>query len=257
MPEGPEIKSMVDNIDGYIGTTLKKIDFVSGRYVHHGPPKNFSDLKLPQKIKDIYAHGKFIIIELEKDQYLYLTMGMSGYLDTEVYKHLRIKFKTSDGMFYMDDTRNFGQLQIFDTEGHIKKFKTLGYDPLGKNKKTKAEFRDYIRSFKKDWLITDAVMMPKFIAGIGNYLRAEIFYDSGIDPFCKLEDFTDQMLDALYDSTHRIIKHSYNKIKADSYINFKVYGREKCPKGNQILHIDRKGRRLWYCPNAIKFHCKK
>jgi formamidopyrimidine-DNA glycosylase len=100
-------------------------------------------------------------------------------------------------------------------------------------------------------------MMPKFIAGIGNYLRAEIFYDSGIDPFCKLEDFTDQMLDALYESTHRIIKHSYKKIKADSYINFKVYGREKCPKGNQILHIDRKGRRLWYCPNAIKFHCKK
>lgn len=256
MPEGPEIKSMVDNVDGFIGSTLKKIEFVSGRYVHHGPPKNFETLIFPQKIIDIYAHGKFIIMQLEKEQYIYLTMGMSGYLDTETYKNLRIKFKTNDGIFYMDDTRNFGQLQIFDTAGHIKKFKTLGYDPLGKNKKSKSEFREYIRSFKKTWLIADAVMMPKFIAGIGNYLRAEIFYDSGIDPFCKLEDFSDKMLDALYDSTHKIIKHSYKKIQEGSYINFKVYRREKCPKGNQIMFEDRKGRRLWYCPSSVKFKCK-
>ena len=257
MPEGPEIKNMVDNIEHFIDSTLKNIEFVSGRYVNHGPPKTFNILKFPQEILDIYAHGKFIIIKLEKKQYLYLTMGMSGHLDSETYKNLRIKFKTSIGIFYMDDTRNFGQLQIFDIDGHLKKFKTLGYDPLGKNKKTKLEFRTYFRSFKKNWLIADAVMMPKFIAGIGNYLRAEIFYDSGIDPFCKLEDFNDTMINAFYDSTHKIIKHSYKKIKDDSYINFKVYRREKCPKGNKILFIDRKNRRLWYCPKSIKYHCKK
>ena len=54
MPEGPEIKSMVDNVDGYIGTTLKKIEFVSGRYIHHGPPKNFSDLIFPVQASNHY-----------------------------------------------------------------------------------------------------------------------------------------------------------------------------------------------------------
>ena len=38
------------------------------------------------------------------------------------------------------------------------------------------------------------------------------------------------MLDALYDSTHKIIKHSYKKIQEGSYINFKVYRRENALK---------------------------
>ena len=257
MPEGPEIKNMVHNVENFIGSTLKNIKFISGRYVHHGPPKNFNKIKFPNKINNIFSHGKFIIISLENNMFLYLTMGMTGHLDVETYRNLRIEFVTNNGSFYMDDTRNFGQLNIFlNLDEHKKKLNSLGYDPLGKEKIPKQLFREYFRKFKKDWVIADALMMPKFIAGVGNYLRAEIFYDSGIDPYCQLQEFSDEMIDALYSSTHKIMKHSYNKIINDSYISFKVYNRETCPKGNLIVYTDRKGRRLWYCPKSIKYKCK-
>lgn len=256
MPEGPEIKSMVDEIEEFIDSKLKKIEIVSGRYVNHGPPKNFENLSLPQKILDIYAHGKFAIIHLENNIFIYLTMGMSGFLGTDYNKHLRLKFITTQGNFYLDDTRNFAQIQILNKEDHEKKLGKLGYDPLGKNKMNLKEFNNYFKKFKKDWIIADAFMNPKFIAGIGNYLRAEILYESRIDPFCTLDEFTDEMIEILYKYIHKIIKHSYNMILNGSYIKFKVYRRNLCPLGNKIEYVDRKTRRLWYCPKHIKYTCK-
>ena len=247
---------MVDEVEEFIDSKLKDIEIVSGRYKNHGPPKNFDRLNLPKKIIDFYSHGKFAIMVLEHNIYVYLTMGMSGFLGTDFYKHLRLKFKTSRGDFYLDDTRNFAQIQILNQEEHDKKISNLGYDPLGKNKMSLKDFIVYFRKFKKSWIIADAFMNPKFIAGIGNYLRAEILYESRIDPFCTLEEFTDEMIEILYKVTHKIIKHSYNMILNGSYIKFKVYRKQKCPLGNKIEYLDRKTRRLWYCPKIIKYSCK-
>lgn len=256
MPEGPEVKSMVNKLETFINSTLKEIKIISGRYIHHGPPKNFDSLKLPLKIIDIKTHGKFTIINLNHTIYIYITLGMTGFIGTDYYNHLRITFKTSKGNFYLDDTRNFAQLQILNCKEHQNKIKSFGYDPLGK-KMPFEQFLNYFKSFKSNWIIADALMKQNFISGIGNYLRAEILYETGIDPFCEIGAFDNEMIKLLYNYTHKIIKHSYNLILKGSYINFKVYRKTVCPKGNPIEYVDRKNRRLWYCPKAIKFKCKK
>ena len=41
MPEGPEVRAVVDQLQGGIGRRLVDVRFVSGRYVRHGPPDGF------------------------------------------------------------------------------------------------------------------------------------------------------------------------------------------------------------------------
>lgn len=43
MPEGPEVRTLVDQLQPAVGMRLADLRFVSGRYVRHGRPKGFDD----------------------------------------------------------------------------------------------------------------------------------------------------------------------------------------------------------------------
>ena len=104
MPEGPEVRTLVDQLQPAIGRRLVDLNFVSGRYTRHGKPKGFeefrktmtnfrcqaeSELLQVDIVKEWNAKGKFIYLVLDdgcakvaKDEdYLrsiWITLGMSG-----------------------------------------------------------------------------------------------------------------------------------------------------------------------------------
>jgi len=43
MPEGPEVRTLVDQLQGGVGRRLLDVHFVSGRYVQHGKPDGFEE----------------------------------------------------------------------------------------------------------------------------------------------------------------------------------------------------------------------
>ena len=43
MPEGPEVRTLVDQLQPAVGMRLVGIQFLSGRYVNHGPPGGYDD----------------------------------------------------------------------------------------------------------------------------------------------------------------------------------------------------------------------
>jgi formamidopyrimidine-DNA glycosylase len=45
MPEGPEVRTLVDQLQPGVGLRLCDLQFVSGRYTKHGKPKGFDDFK--------------------------------------------------------------------------------------------------------------------------------------------------------------------------------------------------------------------
>ena len=45
MPEGPEVRTLVDQLQPAVGMRLADLRFLSGRYVHHGRPKGFDDFR--------------------------------------------------------------------------------------------------------------------------------------------------------------------------------------------------------------------
>ena len=61
MPEGPEAKFLAECLDNARGK-LTSIEFVRGRYVTHGPPKNFAEFNaaLPLKLEKVTNKGKVI-----------------------------------------------------------------------------------------------------------------------------------------------------------------------------------------------------
>ena len=94
MPEGPEVRRTVDYLKKFLNKILLKITFNSGRYVKHGPFKNFNLIEkdLPLKITKIDCKGKFIYFIFENKQVLFNTLGMSGNWQTKEAKHNNVSF---------------------------------------------------------------------------------------------------------------------------------------------------------------------
>ena len=80
MPEGPEVRTLVDQLQGGVGRRLLDINFLSGRYVRNGKPSGFKEFastmtplsteaKSSPTFMDIIlswkAKGKFIYIILD------------------------------------------------------------------------------------------------------------------------------------------------------------------------------------------------
>lgn len=110
MPEGPEVRTLVDQLQPAVGMRLVDLRFLSGRYVRHGRPKGFDDFRRTMSrsgggnggtsdlIAEWNAKGKFIYLVLDEGQkkgavagdhegaippndYLrsiWITLGMSG-----------------------------------------------------------------------------------------------------------------------------------------------------------------------------------
>jgi len=118
MPEGPEVRTLVDQLQPAVGMRLVDLKFLSGRYVRHGRPKGFEDFArtiTPQSrnnmpaiqdtegdtnagecvdgtdvIKKLSCKGKFIYLVLDEGNHMHdtksndyrrsiwITLGMTG-----------------------------------------------------------------------------------------------------------------------------------------------------------------------------------
>jgi formamidopyrimidine-DNA glycosylase len=79
MPEGPEVRTLVDQLQGGVGRRLVDLQFLSGRYVRNGKPPTFGDFAhtmtkydapgAPRNVDIIQkwsCKGKFIYMLLDK-----------------------------------------------------------------------------------------------------------------------------------------------------------------------------------------------
>lgn len=104
MPEGPEVRTLVDQLQGGVGRRLTDIQFLSGRYIRHGRPDGFEafaktmtptfqphhpEPQFIDIIKEWNAKGKFIYIKLDDEanspaenndflRSIWITLGMTG-----------------------------------------------------------------------------------------------------------------------------------------------------------------------------------
>ena len=176
MPEAPEIRQYSDELNDFFEDhKLTEIKILSGRYKRHGVPDNLNELNklLPQKIKDVKTKGKFIYVILENNYVIAMTMGLSGFFTEDDLKHNNIQFKTINGSIFMNDVRNFGTLSIFkNIEQLQEKLDKIGPDIFYITENQFVEIIKKAPSAK----IGEFLMKQQKIAGIGNYLRADILW---------------------------------------------------------------------------------
>jgi DNA-formamidopyrimidine glycosylase len=276
MPEGPEVKRTVDNLQKYKNKMLNKITINAGRYSKK-PFKNQSLLlkDLPLKIIEINCKGKFIYWKFSNNKYLFNTLGMSGEWTTEDNKHNNVTFEINDKKLHFNDYRNFGTL-MYQTETDLeKKLKELGVDII-EDFKNITEFKKRLEKKRDDALIGTTLLDQKVVSGCGNYLRAEVLYQCKISPHRILKNLSEKDKENLWEKLTKlawifydldlaikkgILKKNEDLVKQyftpdyeeyGYYTNFIIYFQEKDPKGNKIITEKMGPRTIHWVPEVQK-----
>lgn len=276
MPECPELKHSRDRLREVL--LDKKITRLTcaetGRYKTK-QPVGMSEIiqDLPLKVTSINTKGKFMWWTLEgktKNWYMWCTYGMSGQWSRSAGKHVGFIVEFNDsGTFntreqqkmFFNDTRRFGTIKfVYNQDQHDKKLNSLGPDVLEDPPVDPEIFAKRILH-KPNRTIAEALMDQSGVAGVGNYLRAEILYDCGVDPWRNVTEITSEEYVKLCEATVRIAEASYKSQGASiktyrnvdgstgtAQFDFKAYGCKECPLGHEIMRRhDENGRMVHWC----------
>lgn len=268
MPEGPEVTIMKNSLKKFKNSKLKNIVFGHKKFKSKLTNLRQFENSLPLKIKDIKNKGKFVYILLDNDWAIGFTPGMTGhfwipgvssdYKTAEGYtynpKHNYVILETTNGDFYFNDPRRFGHFYIYnnkDSKNNLEsKLKTLGPDLIKDLPKiSQSEFNEHLSKFRPDKVLADALLEQKFIAGIGNYIRAEALYKAKISPLRTIGSLSANDKSRLKNALETVGKNSYQFQQGNGKLHtfhFKIYGN---PKAKQTK---RKGRTIWWDPEIQK-----
>lgn len=278
MPEGPEVLLSADLIRPILQNrqVIDIFTYPTSRYLRE-EPEGFYDFQNSLQnqviINNISVKGKFMHWEFSNNWYLFSTFGMSGQWSSIKGKHPCFSLKhqnlndSSDIQdIYFNDPRHFGTIKFTNNrQDWLDKINQLGWDPLSENLSEYKKWLDSIFS-KTDKTIGQVLLDQSIFAGSGNYIRAEVLYDSKISPFRKCSSLTQTEKDLLYQSLSKVMKDSYLHQGATIQTyktaygeegkyssQFKVYGQNTDPLGNPIIkEKSPEGRTIHWCPNIQK-----
>jgi formamidopyrimidine-DNA glycosylase len=262
MPEGPECRRIYEGLANMtMFKQLTEVTVLGGRFLKKRPI-GIDSLKLPTMVVGGGVRGKFIWLEFEEIQTMWITLGMSGYWSLHRRPHAHFSMKFSDGTeLYFIDTRRFGTIKFSDKIELDGKLKSLGIDPLNDDDLT---ITDVISKFEKvpKKTVVEALMNQSLFAGIGNYIKCEVLYRSRVSPHRLVESLSDLEIESIWNWTQRIINASYRQGGAsirnyrqvdgefgNFVFDFEVYSRKEDPLGNQVVRESTKdGRTTHWVP---------
>ena len=257
MPEGPEVRRIVERLDRfYRGREVTEIDFYDPTYRQKQVRDDVDEFvaSLPATVESVKCKGKFIYWTFTNGFVMFHTLGMSGTwrIQQKNPKYGRLCFIRDDGKrCHYKDYRRFGTFKIFNPETAPSKLerklqKDLGPDILNEE----VTFADWQQRFRKvnHYNVTKAMMNQKVVSGIGNYIKAEALYRAGISPHRTVESLSDAELQDLYRCSLWVIKASYEArgatirnyempdgSKGDFKFKFQVYAQETDPSGSTVI----------------------
>lgn len=244
MPEGPEVRCMADalrvrlHMRHIIGVYVdEKSKYSPERKQPNLPGEipGMSKVKFPLLVHDVDCQGKHLFIKmLDQDKVptiLEVTFGLEGRFLVEKGKHSNITFaigksykktiNTNDGskvvettevveqyLFY-DDMRHFGNLTFHTETSYENKCKMIGLDWITAD--ITYEYWNKIMKIPKyqDKEVCRILMDQTKFSGIGNYLKSEILYLSGIKPDRLLSSLSENEMRYLFENIIDTVRASY------------------------------------------------
>lgn len=207
MPEGPEVKRLVDQLqEVVIEEELLEVRPLTGRYTKN-PIPGIDTISLPTIVKDINCKGKFIYWEFNNKQVAFTTLGMTGTWKTEPNKYARVLFRFKDLDLFYCDMRNFGTIKFTKEDELVKKLRSIGPDMLN-NPCSLEQFLDILKHNENKNVCVFLMDQAK-ISGIGNIYKSESLYLSKINPLSKISDIKLEKRISLYYSILKVLRNSY------------------------------------------------
>lgn len=259
MPEGPEVRITTE----HLSQTLTNKIITDWFLCEEGtvfPGYNEMHKELPLIVEEVMCKGKTIFMSLHNEHkrfYVVHSLRMTGRWQEKEDDHCRCFIEYNDtNRIYLRDPRRMATIKFLtDEDLYNHEIDRLGPDIFSDNFSLPL-FKSIWAKYK-DRNITSFLMDQSLLAGIGNYLKAEILYYAGISPLRKIGSLTDREIDKLYEGIKIIPRLSYNSngmtakdylspdgSKGDFVSQLKIYGKSfakktKTPDG-RITH---------WCPN--------
>jgi len=262
MPEGPECYKLAKRMEAILkGSRIIRFEICGGRYQKHGPPKGLEEFNQYAALNNIKVErmgvkGKLIYIITNSDNVILITLGLSGtwvknktaYCGVELQYRNTCSLSSYDVLrkLYFRDKLHYGTLSFVTKAELEKKLKQLGPDVLDKEQFTWERFKQICTKQSKHSLPV-VLMNQNCIAGIGNYLKAEILYAARASVSSPIADYTEEQLYRVYQVCSVI---PYKCTFGNYRLN--VYGRKYDPYGNKVFRVQTKDKRTTHwVPNIM------
>ena len=222
-------------------------------------PKPWKDT-LPQSTKLL---GKTFITNETPPLTLFYLLNLFFYL------LVKIAFITQKAISVFHDSRTFGSFQVMKPNTRFSEhpsIKKLGAEIL-ETPFNHSLFQSRVRKHHNIDIAT-LLLDQSVIAGCGNIYRAEALFLAQINPFTKVKDLQDSVLEqlgeALHFVAHRSLKHGGSSISSYQHTDgssgsqqetFYVYNRaaDPCVKCGTLIQKQKyKGRTIYWCPKCQK-----
>jgi formamidopyrimidine-DNA glycosylase len=262
MPELPEVETIKRDLDtAILHKTIIYIEIYKPRSF-----KNPQNLSISGNISSIRRHGKYLLIDIERQSTLLIHLRMTGkliyqssYTYSPIDKHISliVRFNNADCLIF-NDVRTFGGLEVIPYKARLIDIRNVGADALS------TDFDGiylYEKCKHKKMPIKNLLLDQSIVAGIGNIYAIEILFSARISPKRITCTLSKAEIQKIYKQTIKILKlainHNGTSIsdfrrvddKSGEFQNFlQIYGKETCPIcHSKLIKIKQCGRSSIYC----------
>lgn len=263
MPEGPEIRRAADSLEAAVkGKPLTEVWFAFEQL------KPYESQLVGQRITHIETRGKALLTHFSNGLTLYSHNQLYGVwrvVDAnsvpQTTRVLRVKLQTADKAILLYSASDIEMLTPEQLTTHPF-LQRVGPDVLDL-KLTEADVKARLLSPRfRNRQFSGLLLDQAFLAGLGNYLRVEILWQTQLAPQRKASQLSDAQLDALAQALLAIPRLSYNtrgKVDENKHhgalFRFKVFHRdgEACERcGGVIEKTSMSSRPFYWCPTCQK-----
>jgi endonuclease-8 len=269
MPEGPEIRLAADRVAAaLVGRTTTRVSFDFDRL------KQFEPLLTGCRVIDVKTRGKAMLTCFENEWVIYSHNQLYGRWYTcpqgelpDTRRQLRAAIHNSDYCALLYSASDIEVMRLKDLGKHPFLIR-LGPDILSEQPGPR-EIVDRLQSKNfRNRQLAGLLLDQRFLAGLGNYLRAEILTAARLHPLTKPADCSERQLLKLARTIIRLTLRSYRtggiinppglvkklmtegKTEKEDY-RFNTYNRENQPCyvcGHEIESSNAGGRKMYFCP---------
>ena len=214
MPEGPEIKRLADALEKQVsGRVIDRIFFGLDSL------KKWEERLIGCRIKCVETRGKAMLTHLDMGRHEDLTIyshnqlyGRWIFCNADEYpeskRQLRMAIDCQGKSALLYSASDIAVLNSQELKQHPF-LRKLGPDVLSKST-TAEHVIDRLASVKyRNRQLGGVLTEQSFVAGLGNYLRCEILFYSGVHPKARSSDLTNEQLCFLVNAILELTRQSY------------------------------------------------
>ena len=216
MPEGPEVRKYADALDAVL--TKHKITSLEARTREARAWLKDNETRLHGKrVTRVFSHGKHLIGLIEGGFFFHSHLMMWGRWQTftpepppekDRRERARIVVEGGAALLFSAPIFNVGE---GDPYAQIENLQSLGPDVLPYDHNfDEAEFRRRLLLEKHGEITIGAALLnQRIVAGLGNYLRAEVMFACRLDPWRNVSALTNQQLKCLSKTAPELARRAY------------------------------------------------